>query len=107
MQLLVKDPRKRLGGGPDDAESVRRHAFFKTIHWDDLLRKNIPAPFVPKIASATDVSNFRFAQPCREAPETEAITSAIVIFGPAPPFCGYSRLGTIKKYTKTSVANIL
>ena len=60
MQLLVKDPRKRLGGGPDDAESVRRHAFFKTIHWDDLLRKNIPAPFVPKIASATDVSNFRF-----------------------------------------------
>ena len=45
----MKDPRKRLGGGPDDAESVRRHVFFKSIHWDDLLRKNIPAPFVPKV----------------------------------------------------------
>ena len=58
LKLLVKDPRKRLGGGPDDAESVRSHVFFKSIHWDDLLRKNIPSPFVPKIASPTDVSNF-------------------------------------------------
>ena len=54
----MKDPRKRLGGGPEDAESVRGHVFFQSINWDDLLRKNIPSPFVPKIASPTDVSNF-------------------------------------------------
>ena len=39
IQLLVKDPRKRLGGGPDDSASVKGHAFFRSIHWDDLLRK--------------------------------------------------------------------
>lgn len=28
-KLLVKDPRQRLGGGEDDAEELKRHAFFK------------------------------------------------------------------------------
>lgn len=41
-----------------DSLEVRSHRFFDAIHWDDLLRKNIPAPFIPKIHSATDVSNF-------------------------------------------------
>lgn len=27
-KLLVKDPRKRLGGGEDDAEELKRHSFF-------------------------------------------------------------------------------
>jgi len=58
LKLLVKDPRQRMGGGPTDAEEVKGHRFFRTINWDDLLRKNIPAPFVPKINSDTDVSNF-------------------------------------------------
>ena len=58
LKLLVKDPRKRLGGGPTDAEEVKSHKFFRAVNWDDLLRKNIPAPFVPKISSDTDVSNF-------------------------------------------------
>ena len=46
------------GGGPEDAAEVRGHPFFASINWDDLLLKNIPAPFVPRIASPTDVSNF-------------------------------------------------
>ncbi len=46
------------GGGPGDAEEVRAHPFFAAVNWDDLLRKNIPAPFVPRIGSPTDVSNF-------------------------------------------------
>ena len=58
LRLLVKDPRQRMGGGPTDAEEVKAHKFFRTINWDDLLRKNIPAPFVPRISSDTDVSNF-------------------------------------------------
>ena len=28
------------------------------MNWDDLLRKDLPAPFVPRIACPTDVSNF-------------------------------------------------
>ena len=58
LKLLVKDPRKRLGGGISDAEDVKTHRFFRTVNWDDLLQKNIPAPFVPKIRGDTDVSNF-------------------------------------------------
>lgn len=58
LRLLIKDPRRRLGGGAADAEEVKSHRFFAGISWDDLLKKNIPAPFIPKIASDTDVSNF-------------------------------------------------
>ncbi|CAB4060767.1 RPS6KA5 [Lepeophtheirus salmonis] len=62
LKLLVKDPISRLGGGSGDAEEVKAHPFFSSgdnaINWDDLLRKNIPAPFIPKISSETDVSNF-------------------------------------------------
>ena len=46
------------GGGPLDAEEVKRHKFFTSINWDDLLKRNIPAPFIPRISSMTDVSNF-------------------------------------------------
>jgi ribosomal protein S6 kinase alpha-5 len=58
LRLLVKDPRKRMGGGPGDAEEVKAHRFFATINWDDLLQRNIPAPFIPRISGATDTSNF-------------------------------------------------
>ncbi|XP_064483785.1 ribosomal protein S6 kinase alpha-5-like isoform X2 [Ornithodoros turicata] len=58
QKLLVKDPRKRLGGGIDDALELKRHRFFKNLNWDDLAQKEIPAPFVPKINGELDVSNF-------------------------------------------------
>uniref|UniRef100_A0A8D8Y790 non-specific serine/threonine protein kinase n=1 Tax=Cacopsylla melanoneura TaxID=428564 RepID=A0A8D8Y790_9HEMI len=57
-QLLVKDPRKRLGGGDLDAEELKRHPFFNVIDWEDLASKKIKAPFVPKISNELDVSNF-------------------------------------------------
>ncbi|KAK6622713.1 hypothetical protein RUM43_008556 [Polyplax serrata] len=57
-KLLVKNPRKRLGGGEEDAEELKRHQFFAGTDWSELARKNIPAPFVPKISNELDVSNF-------------------------------------------------
>ncbi|XP_044753134.1 ribosomal protein S6 kinase alpha-5-like [Coccinella septempunctata] len=56
--LLERDPRKRLGGGKDDARELKRHPFFKTLDWDKLYRKEIPAPFRPVIRDELDVSNF-------------------------------------------------
>lgn len=56
--ILVKDPRRRLGGGVTDAEEIKRHPFFKTIKWDDLAARRLPAPFKPKISNELDVSNF-------------------------------------------------
>lgn len=57
-KLLVKDPRKRLGGGLGDATELKSHPFFKDINWKLLSEKKVAAPFVPKIANELDVSNF-------------------------------------------------
>jgi serine/threonine protein kinase len=34
--LLVKDPARRLGGGPEDAKQIMTHPFFANINWVDL-----------------------------------------------------------------------
>lgn len=57
-RTLVKDPRKRLGGGSSDALEIKCHPFFKPLNWDDLAQRKIPSPFVPKINGELDVSNF-------------------------------------------------
>jgi hypothetical protein len=38
-----------LGAGPDDADDIKRHAFFKDVNWDDMLHKRVPPPFYPSI----------------------------------------------------------
>lgn len=57
-RLLVKDPRKRLGGSSEDAAELKRHPFFRGLDWNALANKKIPAPFVPRISDELDVSNF-------------------------------------------------
>lgn len=39
--LLIKDPTKRLGGGPDDAREIMIHAFFRGLSWQDLIEKKV------------------------------------------------------------------
>jgi len=58
QKLLTKDPAKRLGAGPNDAEDIKKHPFFKHVKWDKILNKEISPPYKPKINSRTDVSNF-------------------------------------------------
>uniref|UniRef100_A0A8C2QJK4 Ribosomal protein S6 kinase n=1 Tax=Cricetulus griseus TaxID=10029 RepID=A0A8C2QJK4_CRIGR len=58
QRLLMKDPKKRLGCGPRDAEEIKEHLFFQKINWDDLAAKKVPAPFKPVIRDELDVSNF-------------------------------------------------
>ncbi|CAH2020654.1 unnamed protein product [Acanthoscelides obtectus] len=56
--LLVKDPAKRLGGGPEDAKQIMVHSFFSSINWRDLEQKKIPPPFKPQVCSDTDTRYF-------------------------------------------------
>lgn len=56
--LLIKDPTKRLGGGPDDAREIMIHPFFRGLNWQDLLEKKIAPPFIPEITSETDTRYF-------------------------------------------------
>ena len=41
LGLLVKDPARRLGGGPTDAREIKDHIFFEKINWDDLEQKKV------------------------------------------------------------------
>uniref|UniRef100_A0A672FZV7 non-specific serine/threonine protein kinase n=1 Tax=Salarias fasciatus TaxID=181472 RepID=A0A672FZV7_SALFA len=52
--LLIKDPNKRLGGGPDDAKEIMRHSFFGTIDWQDVYDKKLVPPFQPQVIHSTD-----------------------------------------------------
>ncbi|KAF9354327.1 Serine/threonine kinase [Mortierella sp. NVP85] len=58
QSLLMKVPHLRLGAGPGDAEEIKTHAYFRDVNFDDVYHKRIPPPFLPKISSAKDVSNF-------------------------------------------------
>ncbi|NXF17109.1 KS6A5 kinase, partial [Rhodinocichla rosea] len=58
QRLLMKDPKKRLGCGPTDADEIKQHPFFQNMNWEDLAAKKIPAPFKPVIRDELDVSNF-------------------------------------------------
>ncbi|CAL8322029.1 unnamed protein product [Lota lota] len=58
QKLLQKDPEKRLGGGEEDAQEVKRHHFFQGMDWEALLAKKVKPPFVPVIKTPEDVSNF-------------------------------------------------
>lgn len=58
QRLLLREPEKRLGSGPEDAQEVMQHAFFRNIDWDDVYHKRISAPFIPSIEIGTDTRNF-------------------------------------------------
>uniref|UniRef100_A0A3Q1IAW1 non-specific serine/threonine protein kinase n=1 Tax=Anabas testudineus TaxID=64144 RepID=A0A3Q1IAW1_ANATE len=56
--LLIKDPNKRLGGGPDDAKEIMRHSFFSGVEWQDVYDKKLIPPFKPQVTSETDTRYF-------------------------------------------------
>lgn len=49
VQLLRKNPDRRLGASERDAEDVKKQAFFRHVHWEDLLARRLKPPFVPTI----------------------------------------------------------
>uniref|UniRef100_T1L5Q9 AGC-kinase C-terminal domain-containing protein n=1 Tax=Tetranychus urticae TaxID=32264 RepID=T1L5Q9_TETUR len=53
-----EDPKKRLGGGPNDAKEIMVHAFFSGINWEDVLAKKVIPPFKPAVTSETDTRYF-------------------------------------------------
>ncbi|KAI9014130.1 kinase-like domain-containing protein [Hyaloraphidium curvatum] len=80
--LLTRDPRRRLGGGPNDAADIKRHPYFADLDWVKLQRKQLRPPFKPKVTSETDTSNFdpAFTEgipvdslPNRDAPISETL----------------------------------
>jgi serine/threonine kinase 32 len=50
-QLLERDPYKRVACSPqgDSLDEIQRHAWFSSIDWAALDRKELPSPFVPDV----------------------------------------------------------
>lgn len=48
LQLLNRNPQKRLGSGPSDSEEIKKHDFFEGIDWNKVTEKKLPVP-KPKI----------------------------------------------------------
>ena len=58
MKLFNKDPSKRLGGGPRDAEEIKEHTWFTKMNWVELEKKTLKPIFKPKQVALTDPANF-------------------------------------------------
>ena len=37
----MKNPEKRLGGGKEDAEEVKRHPFFASVNWQEVYDRKV------------------------------------------------------------------
>jgi serine/threonine protein kinase len=57
-KMLVRDPAKRLGCGPEDAEEIKGHPFFELINFEDLLSGRIIPQWRPAVAGSLDTSQF-------------------------------------------------
>lgn len=51
LQLLTRDPARRLGSGKEDAGEIKKHPFFKDVNFDDIFNKRIPPPYFPTIVN--------------------------------------------------------
>ena len=57
-QLLVPNPKKRLGYGIDGAKKIKEHQFFEDIDWDDAWNRKLTPPFIPELNGETDLRYF-------------------------------------------------
>ncbi|CCI49926.1 unnamed protein product [Albugo candida] len=55
--LLVRDPSKRLGSGQCGVQEIKDYAFFYSIDWEQLYKRQIRAPYQPRVREMEDVSN--------------------------------------------------
>lgn len=58
QRLLTKDVSKRIGCLRGGAGDIREHRFFKSLNFDELYAKSIPAPWKPPLSSPLDTSHF-------------------------------------------------
>ena len=55
-KLLTKDASKRLGH--NGAKEIKDHPWFEKLNWEQLLNKKVKPPFMPKLSSDIDITNF-------------------------------------------------
>ena len=58
VQLLNRNPSKRLGSSPEDSEEIKQQPFFKGIVWKDVYERKLtpPKPTIKKESFAIRMS---------------------------------------------------
>lgn len=56
--LLIGDLTKRFGNLRAGSSDIFTHGWFAEVDWDKLYRREIPAPYVPKIDGEGDASQY-------------------------------------------------
>ena len=75
--LLDSDLTKRYGNLKNGVKDITGHRFFKNLEWDKLLKKELPPPYVPKVKSNDDISNFSaYPDSDNPAPQTNSNSTA-------------------------------
>lgn len=80
--MFKRVPNNRLGAGPNGIEDIKKHEFFATIDWDNLLLKKVRPPFIPAV-SRDDAYYFDSEYTCkspRDSPGGPVSASAREIF---------------------------
>ncbi|KAH0832515.1 Serine/threonine-protein kinase psk1 [Fonsecaea pedrosoi] len=57
-RLLRKEPKKRLGVGPNDINVIKKHRFFRKIDWKKLEAKELEPPIRPLVTNPELAENF-------------------------------------------------
>lgn len=48
-RLMKRQVSQRLGSGPEDAEAIKTHVFFKHTNWEDVLARRLEPPIKPML----------------------------------------------------------
>ncbi|XP_045493706.1 uncharacterized protein LOC123692895 isoform X1 [Colias croceus] len=88
-RLLDKDARTRLGGVECMHGDIRDQDFFKPIQWDKLERRELEAPFKPKVRHPLDTQYFDRAF-TGERPRLTAVEPQVLRSMDQEPFRGFS-----------------
>ena len=81
---MEKDSAKRLGA--TGAAEVKGHPWFASVNWEQVLARQVPAPFKPVISDELDVSNF-----------SEEFTMQAPVDSPAQPPHKHAHLFRVSK----------
>eukprot|EP01126_Amoeba_proteus_P041381 TRINITY_DN4449_c0_g1_i13.p1 TRINITY_DN4449_c0_g1~~TRINITY_DN4449_c0_g1_i13.p1 ORF type:complete len:271 (-),score=56.61 TRINITY_DN4449_c0_g1_i13:237-1049(-) len=71
--LLSRDLKTRLQG----VNQIKSHQWFKDLYWEDLLKEEIPAPFLPTVKGPGDVQNIRRELLCRSINRSLHMSSTV------------------------------
>ncbi|TNV85463.1 hypothetical protein FGO68_gene6274 [Halteria grandinella] len=76
ISLLNRNPNKRLGAGPTDAEEIKRHPFFDQVDWDKVLAKGYDMPKPPLRQINPQVIKSSIFEDPQESPHIQTIEAS-------------------------------